>query len=260
MLKKIILFVFALSVLGNFLGVFILDKALFYHKHLSFIENSDINHGMHIPSVKELLGFREKKIAAFVGGSFVKFWQFRHDLPVRVSNQGGVEDKITDDFAKLENDIMGTGIDYLFINSGFCEIHTAINSQKDVDKVIRDNYRLLIKMVDMSKKDGITPVLTTLTPVRPVFLFPYSRLISISSKKKELENQAIEKYNNLIRTFALEDNIFLIDFHSLLKDENGILKKDFSITDGEHIDMEGYRFLEPILHSEMERLLTTSKK
>jgi len=260
MLKKILVFIFIGSLGANFFSIYILDKALFYRKNLTHIEANFPNKGLHIRSVKQLTNSGFDKTAAFIGGSFVKFWFFPDDLPIKISNQGGLEDKVIQDYGKMQNDILGSGIDYVFINSGFCEIHTAISSKRDVGEVIAKNFTLLKKIIKLAQEDNIIPVVTTLTPVRPVFLFPYSRLFSFSSDKKNRENRALNKYNAMIRKYAADNNLSLIDFHNVVKDKDGLLKKEFSITDGEHLDIEAYNYLNLFLGKEITKILDKNRQ
>ncbi len=255
MLKKILIFIFIGSLGANIFSIYVLDKALFYRKNLTHIEQSFPNKGLHLRSVKQLTNSGFDKTAVFIGGSFVKFWFFPDDLSIKISNQGGLEDTISQDYNKMKTEILDSGVDYVFINSGFCEIHNAINSTKNVDVVIDKNFALFKKIIKLAQDDNIIPVLTTLTPVRPVFLFPYSRLFSFSSVNKERENSALEKYNTMIRKYAVDNNFSLIDFHNAVKDKDGFLKKEFSITDGEHLDIEAYNYLNLFLKKEIANIL-----
>jgi lysophospholipase L1-like esterase len=252
--KKVFILFFIGSLGANFFSLYVLDKAFFYRKHLSYQEESFPNKGLHIRTAQELKKLGVPDTAAFIGGSFVKFWHFPDDMSLRISNQGGLEDKVSQDLEKMQHDIAGSGVDYVIINSGFCEIHNAVMKKGNVEMVIDNNFSILQQIVQLAEENDIIPVLSTLTPVRPVFLFPFTRMISIPSDKKDLENQAFEKYNSLIQSFANKNKLPLIDFHSVMKDEHGQLKKEFSITDGEHIDLEGYHFLNQFLRKELTRL------
>ncbi len=239
---------------ANIFSLYVLDKALFYRKQLGHIEQSFFNQGVHVKTVSELSRTAIDPAGVFIGGSLIKNWFLPHDLPMAVSNQGGLEEKISVDFQKLTNDILGSGIDYLFINSGFCGIHTAINAGTDVDAVIKRNMQYMEKITDAALGDGIVPVITTLSPVRPAFVFPTLKVFSRSSQKKQRENAAIQEYNQLLRQFAADRNLVLIDFEKALQDENGFLKKQFSVTDGEHLDIAGYARLNTVFKDALAAL------
>lgn len=254
MIKKIVVLIFIASLGANIFSLYVLDKALFYRKQLGHIEQSFFNQGVHVKTVPELSRTGIDPAGVFVGGSMIKFWFLPHDLPMAVSNQGGLEEKISVDFQKLTNEILGSGVDYLFINSGFCGIHNAINAGKDVNAVISRNMQYMEKITDTALGDGIIPVITTLSPVRPAFIFPNLKLFSRPSQKKQSENAAIQEYNQLLRQFAADRNLFLIDFEKALQNEKGFLKKQFSVTDGEHLDIPGYARLDAVFKDALTAL------
>lgn len=227
---------------------------MFYRKQLGHMEQSFFNQGVRLKTVPELSRTGIDPAGVFIGGSLIKYWFLPHDLPVAISNQGGLEEKISVDYQKLMNDILGSGIDYLFINSGFCEIHTAIHAGKDATAVIQRNMQYMEKITAAALDDGILPVITTLSPVRSAFVFPTMKFFSRPSQKKEKENAAIQDYNRLLRKHASDRNIFFIDFEKVLQDEKGFLKKQFSLTDGEHLDMEGYARLNALVRDALAAL------
>jgi lysophospholipase L1-like esterase len=115
-------------------------------------------------------------------------------------------------------------------------------------------------MVSLAQQSGISPILTTLTPVGPRFLFPYLRRGEFSWKNKEAENEAIQEFNNLLRNYARKNEIPLIDFHKALTDANGILIRRYSIVDGEHINHEGYALLSLFLQKNLEAIFHNQKE
>ena len=259
-MKKIFILLFIGSLGANFFSYYVLDKAFFFKKHIRHIERGFVNQGVHLRTVEELSLTRIDPTGVFIGGSFVKFWYLPQNLPVTISNQGGLEEKISTDYQKLKNTILGSGVDFLFINSGFCEIHTAANTGKDVDTVTHKNFNNLKQIIEESLADGIVPVVTTLSPVRPVFVFPYMKFLSIPSEKKIKENMAIQKYNEMIRRYASDNHIQLIDFEKALTDEDGFLKKEYSVTDGEHLDIEGYHQIGILFKDALIKILADKNK
>ncbi|MCA1786845.1 MAG: hypothetical protein LC657_12795 [Desulfobacteraceae bacterium] len=235
-------------------SLYVLDKALFYRKQLGHIEQHFFNQGVHLKTVSALARTGIEPVGVFIGGSLVRYWFLPHDLPMAVSNQGGLEEKISVDFQKLTNGILGSGIDYLFINSGFCEIHTAVNTGRDVNAVIKNNMQYMKKITDAALADGITPVITTLSPVRPAFVFPAMKWVSRPSQKKQRENAAIQEYNQLLRQYAADRNLDVIDFEKALENEEGLLQKQFSVTDGEHLDIAGYARLNSVFKDALAAL------
>jgi lysophospholipase L1-like esterase len=260
MLKKFFVILFIGSLGANFFSLYVLDKALFFRKHIRHIEQSSVNQGVHLRTVDDLSKSGIKPSGVFIGGSLVKFWNFKNDLPLAISNQGGLEEKINTDYQKFKDNILGSGIDLLFINSGFCEIHTAVNAGKDVDAVINNNFNILKQIIEESLADGMVPVATTLLPVRPVIVFPYTKFLSIPSRKKITENKAIQEYNQMIRQYASNHHLYVIDFEKALADEHGFLKRVYSVTDGEHLDIGGYQQMDKVFAEGLMKILADNDK
>ena len=254
LIKKIIPFLLFLSFLANIVSLYVLDKALFYRSEITALEQRFPNQGIHLTTAVQTADADLHPSGVFLGGGLVRLWYLPPDLPIALSNQSGIEEKISVNYDKLLTFVVPSKVDYLILNGGFCEIHTAVNSGKAVEPVIQRNFQYLKKIVETTKQHHIIPVLTTLTPVRSRFLFPTSGLLEIPSEKKERENASLEQYNELIRTYAADNKIALIDFHDVMKDGSGALKKEFAITDGEHINAKGYRFLNIFLKKELERV------
>ena len=68
-------------------------------------------------------------------------------------------------------------------------------------------------------------------------------LLPVTAEKSEshewLKNEKIAVYNDLIAQLAEEKEVYLVDAHAALADENGVLPADES-TDGVHLTKRGY--------------------
>ena len=71
---------------------------------------------------------------------------------------------------------------------------------------------------------------------------------------------AIQKYNEMIRRYASDNHIQLIDFEKALTDEDGFLKKEYSVTDGEHLDIEGYHQIGILFKDALIKILADKNK
>lgn len=251
-MNKIVYLILCISVAANVASLYVLDKALFYRSEIITLEQNFPNQGIHVTTEQQMKDADLHPSGVFLGGGLVRLWYLPPDLPVILSNQSSIEEKISTNYEKMKAFVVSSKADYVFLNGGFCEIHTAVNAGRDVETVIKSNFEYLKNIVAMALQNNITPVLTTLTPVRPRFIFPTTGLLEIASVKKEQENEALEIFNGLIRKYASDNNINLIDFHTVMKDENGELKKEYSITDGEHLNARGYQFLNRFLKEQVE--------
>lgn len=244
------------SIIGNIVSVYVFDKALHYRQVIQQFEERNINEGLHLADSDEIRSAGVENLGAFVGGSLVKYWLVPRDFPFHIVNKGGIEEKISSTYERLDDTVVKTGAKWVLINTGFCEIHTAIHSDKDLmPVVVEQNFEYMKKIVSYLKKHDIKPIITTLTPVRPVHLLPYSQRIEIPFGKKAAENEAFVQYNNLLQSLAPEQNIPVIDLHKAMSDKDGKLIKKYSLTDGEHLNHQGYEHLSGILANELQAIL-----
>ena len=256
----IIFFLLFASVMANILSVLVLDKALHYRDHIRYIEREFPNEGLHLTSSNDIRSANLENLVVFMGGSLVRYWIFPRDFDFHVVNMGGIEEKTATTMYKFKEMVVKMNPDYVLVTAGFCEIHTAVHNRKDVSPIIEKNFAYIQDMVSLAQQSHITPILATLTPVGPRFLFPYLRRGQFSWKNKKAENEAIQKFNHLLRNYARKKKIPLIDFHKALTDANGVLIRRYSIVDGEHVNHEGYAFLSLFLEKNLEAIFHNQKE
>lgn len=242
-----------ISILFNLLGIYILDKLLYYRDYVRFIEGQSENStGLRIYKETQIRKFKGD-ISVFIGGSLVKLWMFPSDLPLPVVNKGKLEDPSSDTFARFSKDVITLKPKMVLINVGVCDIHTNISKGNSIGPVVEQVFSNIEKMVEAAQDAGIQPILTTLPPVRPRFLFAHFRLFQYSSKRKSEENWGITLLNEKVRALSNKKSVFLIDFYEALKDSKGQLKKEFSLPDGEHLHHLGYLHLNKLLKQQLEK-------
>ena len=164
-------------------------------------------------------------------------------------NKGGSEEKSSTTLERFEENVINAGAEYVLINAGFCEIHTAVHQGRELEPVFNAILGNKRRMVAKSKQHNIKPILTTLTPVRPRFLLPHTKKLDYASKNKKEENDALREFNEQLRRYCVERGIGLIDFHKALADNNGQLNKRYSLADGEHLNHGGYKVTGSVFES-----------
>ena len=251
----VVIILLFISILGNFIGLYVLDKALYYWDFIRYVEREYPNEGLHLRNSGEIRSANVDKLGVFIGGSLVRYWFLPDEFPMHIVIKGGIEEKISTTYERFGDTVIKAGTDYVLINAGFCEIHTAVHSGRDAMPVIEKNFEYAKKIVAQSRANKIVPILTTLTPVRPRFLFPRMRRLDYSARHKREENEALEAFNDLLRNLSKEEGIALIDFHRAFSDEKGELIRRYAVTDGEHLNYEGYIFLSQFLKEELEKIL-----
>jgi lysophospholipase L1-like esterase len=136
----------------------------------------------------------------------------------------GIGGDITYGVLKRLDDIIRRQPSKLFIMIGINDIG------KDIpDAVIADNIRKIIQRVQ-NESASTTIYLESILPVNPdIKNFP----------QHYDKNQHVVSTNVLLKNLSAETKINFIDTHSLFSDEEGKLKKEYTI-EGLHINTKGY--------------------
>jgi lysophospholipase L1-like esterase len=263
MIKKLIYYgllgAVIVSGIVNLLLMVVVDRAFHYRDSIGHLENSFFNEGIRLVDKKQIRATDISPLGAFVGGGLVRYWFLPADFPFRIANWGGVEEKCQTTLKRFDDTVISSGSDFVLINAGFCDIVTAVRFDRSVSDTISSNIEYLEQMVEIADDHNIIPVLTTLTPVRPRFLLSHLKALDYSWAHKASENKAIQKYNKRIRELSRKTTTPLIDFHGALSDEDGLLRQEYAISDGEHLTYSGYGYLNGFLKSELLRIFPPSK-
>jgi len=108
-------------------------------------------------------------------------------------------------------------------------------------EMIMDN---LISMAELAKANQIKVVLSS---VLPAFDYPWKPGIEPAPK--------IVKLNEMIKTYAEQNNIVYLDYFSSTVDDRNGLKKELS-GDGVHPNMAGYKIMEPLVEAAIKKALS----
>ncbi len=245
------------SVFANMFSLVVLDRALFYRDHIRNQENAYVNEGLHLDDNNKirLLSESGEKLGVFIGGNLVRYWFFPTDLPLVIVNRGRIEEKISVTLSRFPETVLAVDADYVIINAGFCEIFTTINAGRDSEPVMQKDFQLLQAIVALALAHGVQPILTTLPPVRPHIILPYTKLFEYHGEYIDRENEAFARYNQLLRDFCRQQYLPLIDFHAVLVDEVGQLAREYAGSDGEHLSDAGYEILNRTLQQRLTEIV-----
>lgn len=105
-------------------------------------------------------------------------------------------------------------------------------------EMIEDN---IASMVEIAKSNGIKVILCS---VLPAYDYPWKRGLNPAEK--------IVALNKWIKEYSDKDEISYVDFFTPMADERNGLKQDYS-DDGVHPNLAGYKIMEPILESAIEK-------
>jgi len=254
-MKKTLWILLVISLAGNLLALGILDRTIFYKNKISVDETAFYNQGLRTSRSDLIKEADYKHLGILLGGNLVRYWYLPADVDTPLVNLGSIEEKVEATYAKLKQVVAELSPGFVIINAGFCQIHTAVHAERNVDAAISGNLEYLRKMVAVAKAQGTVPILTSLSPVRATHLLPYTGLFERSSVKKDAENSSISEYNAQVRTLASDNGIPFLDFHNILANEQGQLEKEYAVTDGEHLNQKGYQAVNAYLRRQIEKLL-----
>ncbi|HEX7358748.1 MAG TPA: SGNH/GDSL hydrolase family protein [Ignavibacteriaceae bacterium] len=105
-------------------------------------------------------------------------------------------------------------------------------------EMIEDN---IASMVEIAKSNGIKVILCS---VLPAYDYPWKRGLNPAEK--------IVALNEWIKEYSDKNEISYVDFFTSMADERNGLKQDYS-DDGVHPNLAGYKIMEPILESAIEK-------
>ena len=109
--------------------------------------------------------------------------------------------------------------DYVILNGG-------ANDILGLNREINKTFSHLEKLISTSQYFNVQKII-------------FSSIPATSNKNFNLE---LKKFSSLLVNELKRNNLYLFsDFHSLLSNENGLLKKDFNVGDGIHLTIDGYK-------------------
>ena len=99
----------------------------------------------------------------------------------------------------------------------------------------------IVSMAELAKANGIDAILCS---ILPVYDYPWRPGLEPAGK--------IIRLNAMLREYAEKNNLTYVDYHSAMKDERDGLPEKYS-KDGVHPTMEGYKIMEEMILSVLER-------
>jgi len=102
-------------------------------------------------------------------------------------------------------------------------------------------------MADIADANGINVVIATIPPAEK---FPWRHRVDPGDWVREV--------NGLLTAFASERDFVLADYHAVLANSDGSIRKDF-FTDGAHVSEAGYVAIRQVFHDALARARATSE-
>ena len=187
------------------------------------------------------------KTLVILGASYAGGWLSDHPVgDYRVVNKGVNGQQSHEMMARFETDVVALKPNAVliwgFINDIFRSDQAKIRETLDLTR------KSMQAMVNSAKKAGIVPILATEVTIRSRDGWKETMGDLVGSllgktSYQEYVNGHVRETNRWIRDLAAREEIPLLDFETVLVDQQGMRRRDLSKPDGSHISSEGYEAL-----------------
>ena len=187
------------------------------------------------------------KTVVLIGASYARGWP--PDKPIagyRMINKGVNGQQSFEMLARFESDVLALKpegvIIWGFINDVFR------SDQPQIEQTLRRTRESIVAMVELARKAGAVPVLATEVTIRGKEGWAESFQAFVGSalgksSYQDYVNGHVKKTNRWLRELAVREGIGLLDLETVLVDQQGVRRRDFSQPDGSHISQQGYEAL-----------------
>lgn len=108
---------------------------------------------------------------------------------------------------------------------------------------LEDTYGNIVSMAELAKANNIQPVICS---TLPAYSIPWRNNMPAAEKVMQL--------NNMLKAYAIKNNIVYVDYFSAMKDERNGLPQSLA-KDGIHPTLDGYKIMEPLVQKGISEAL-----
>lgn len=191
-----------------------------------------------------------------IGASYAGGWSLDGRLAgYRVINKGVNGQQSFEMLARFENDVLALKPDFVIIWGFINDIFRSDRSK--IDQALSRTKDSMRTMVELSRKAGIKPVLATEVTIRgkdgwSEALQGFIAGMLGKSSYQDYVNGRVKEVNRWIRDVAAREGLLLLDLETVLADQQGMRRKEFSLPDGSHISPSGYEVLTRYLGTQFQ--------
>jgi lysophospholipase L1-like esterase len=182
----------------------------------------------------------------FMGNSITEGWavysSFFTDNPNYI-NRGISGQTSPQMLIRFRSDVIDLNPAVVVILAGVNDI--AGNTGPSTTEMIMDN---IISMAELAKANKIDVIMCS---VLPAYDFPWNPYLEPAPK--------IVALNNMIKNYALKNNLAYVDYFTPLADDRNGLKPEYS-EDGVHPNAKGYSVMEPLVNNAINKVILKSIK
>lgn len=183
----------------------------------------------------------------FMGNSITEFWRSRHpeffeNNPSYIDR--GISGQTTPQMLlRFRQDVIDLKPAVVTILAGTNDI-----AGNTGPATLEQIYGNIISMAQLAQVYHIKVILSS---ILPVYDYPWKKGIEPAGK--------IVALNNMLKTFAAKNNIYYVDYHSLMKDDRNGMQAGLA-EDGVHPNAAGYIIMEKALQPIIKKALADKRK
>lgn len=184
------------------------------------------------------------KTIVLIGASYAGGWPSERPIGgYRMVNKGVSGQQSFEMLARFESDVLVLKPDAVIIWGFINDIFRSDRAQ--IDQTLRRTRESIVAMIKLTRKAGITPILATEVTIRgknewSETLQAFIGRILGKASYQDYVNEHVIETNRGIRELATREGLLLLDFESVLADQQGVRQQAFSQPDGSHISRQGY--------------------
>lgn len=201
-----------------------------------------------------------------IGASYAKGWEVTRLAGRSIRNYGVAGEETSAVLARFERDVVAHRPSVVIIWGFINDIFRASPAELPAKlETIKSNLR---RMVEISRENGITPILATEVTIRgknTVKDTVAGWIGSLTGKTgyPEYINSHVQSVNEWMRQYAQANGILLLDLQPVLAERSGLRRKEYATDDGSHLTAAAYealtRYAEPVLSDRLHRQQAGSK-
>lgn len=178
-----------------------------------------------------------------IGASYAKAWAVEELAALDVVNAGVNGDETSGMLERFESDVIDREPEVVIVWGFINDIFRGKRAR--MDEVREKAYSNTVRMIERARGQGIVPVLATeVTIRRPAGLVEtlkyYVGTAMGKTSYQQYVNSQVRSVNERLRSYAAGNNVTLLDFESVLANEDGSRIARFAQDDGSHLTPAAY--------------------
>lgn len=180
------------------------------------------------------------------GASYAKGWPLKNIKGLSVINRGVDGAQSFEVLSRFRKDVITVKPRAVIIWGYINDIFRTNRNKIDIAiKKAKDSF---VAMVELSKKNGIIPILATEVTlgnkkgVMDALKYWVGKLLGKTSYQDYINKHVLD-LNRWLKSYAQKNNLLVLDLQPIISDANNLRLKEYATEDGSHISKQGYEKL-----------------